>query len=406
MRIAVISIGDELLSGFTLNTNAAWIGQEFLKSGITVSNQITVGDNFEQIRLALDQYISIVNVILMTGGLGPTHDDITPAVLYDYFKDKPDFDSDYWNEIENYFAQRNLPVLEINKNQALRSTIGKMISNPLGSARGLHYSINNSSVYAMPGVPDEMKSMMLRYVIPDILKNTKIAFYVNTLKTIGKGESSIAVQIQPLIKTYVDTCSIAYLPQISGVDIRISSSDNKQLEELLKILKQELGICVYGQDDDTLESITGQLLKEKEMTVAVAESCTGGLLSHHFSSVSGSSQYLKGGVVAYNNDIKRDILGVQEKTLAKFGAVSEETAMELALGIRQKYSSTIGISVTGIAGPTGGTDEKPVGLVFIGYSQKNYDFVKKYLFHGDRKAINYRTTKAAIDIIRRELIDE
>ena len=406
MRVAVISIGDELLSGFTLNTNAAWMGLELLKSGITVSNQITVGDNFEQIKLALDQSISIVNVVLITGGLGPTDDDITPAVLYDYFKDKPDFDSDYWNEIENYFAQRNLPVPEINKNQALRSTIGKMISNPLGSARGLHYSINNTSVYAMPGVSDEMKSMMHRYVIPDILKNTKIAFYVNTLKTIGKGESSIAEQIQPLIKKYVHTCSIAYLPQISGVDIRISSSDNEQLEVLLKILKQELGICVYGQDDDTLESITGQLLKEKEMTVAVAESCTGGLLSHHFTSVSGSSQYLKGGVVAYNNDIKRDILGVQEKTLAKFGAVSEETAIELAVGIRQKYSSTIGISVTGIAGPTGGTDEKPVGLVFIGYSQKNYDFVKKYLFHGDRKAINYRTTKAAIDIIRRELIDE
>ena len=406
MRVAVISIGDELLSGFTLNTNAAWMGQELLKSGITVSNQITVGDNFEQIRLALDQSISIVNVILMTGGLGPTHDDITPAVLYDYFNDKPDFDSDYWNEIENYFAQRNLPVPEINKNQALRSTIGKMISNPLGSARGLHYRLNNTSVYAMPGVPDEMKSMMLRYVIPDILKNTNIAFYVSTLKTIGKGESSIAEQIQPLIDTCIDTCSIAYLPQISGVDIRISSSDNERLEKLLNILKQELGICVYGQDGDTLESITGQLLNEKEMSVAVAESCTGGLLSHHFTSVSGSSKYIKGGVVAYNNEIKRDILGVQEKTLAKFGAVSEETAMELAVGIRQKYSSTIGISVTGIAGPTGGTDKKPVGLVFIGYSKKNYDFVKKYLFHGDRKAINYRTIKAAIDIVRRELINE
>ena len=174
----------------------------------------------------------------------------------------------------------------------------------------------------------------------------------------------------------------------------------------MKKLKQELGICVYGEDDDTLESITGQLLIEKDITVAVAESCTGGLLNHYFTSVSGSSKYMKGGVVAYSNEIKRDILGVQKKTLAKFGAVSEETAIELAVGIRQKYSSSIGISVTGIAGPTGGTYEKPVGLVFIGYSKKNYDFVKKYLFHGDRKAINYRTTKVAIDIVRRELIHE
>jgi len=406
MKVAIISIGDELLSGFTLNSNSAWMGQELLKSGITISNQITVGDNFEQIRLFLDQCISTVDVILMTGGLGPTHDDITPSVLYDYFKDKPEFDSDYWKKIENYFKQRNLSVPEINKNQALKSTIGKMISNPLGSARGLHYILNNTSVYAMPGVPDEMKSMMLRYVIPDILKDIKIALYVKTLRTIGKGESSIAEQIQPLIDTYSDSCSIAYLPQISGVDIRISSSNNKQLEELLKKLKQELGICLYGEDDDTLESITGQLLIEKNMTIAVAESCTGGLLNYHFISVSGSSKYMKGGVVAYSNEIKRDILGVQEKTLAKFGAVSEETAIELAVGIRQKYSSTIGISVTGIAGPTGGTHEKPIGLVFIGYSKKNYDFVKKYLFHGDRKAINYRTTKVAIDIVRRKLIHE
>ena len=406
MKIAIISIGDELLSGFTLNSNFAWIGQELLKSGIIVSKQITVGDNSEEIRLVLDKCISNFDLILMTGGLGPTHDDITSTVLYDYFEDKPQFDSDYWKKIENFFKRRNLSAPEINKNQALKSTIGKMIPNPLGSARGLHYSLNNTSVYAMPGVPNEMKSMMLQYVIPDILKKIKKVLYIKTLKTIGKGESLIAEQIQPLIDTHSDFCSIAYLPQISGVDIRISSSDNKQFETLLKKLKKELGICVYGEDDDTLENITGKLLIEKDMTIAVAESCTGGLLNHHFTSVSGSSKYMKGGVVAYSNEIKRDILGVQEKTLAKFGAVSKETAIELAVGIRQKLFSEIGISITGIAGPTGGTYNKPIGLVFIGFSKKNYDFVKKYLFHGDRKSINYRTTKVAIDIVRRELIHE
>jgi len=406
MKIAIISIGDELLSGFTLNSNSAWMGQELLKSGIIVSKQITVGDNFEQIRFVLDKCVSTVDMILMTGGLGPTHDDITSTVLYRYFKDKPEFDSDYWEKIENFFIDRNLSVPEINKNQALKSTIGKMIPNPLGSARGLHYNLNNTSVYAMPGVPNEMKSMMLRYVIPDISKKIKKVLYIKTLKTIGRGESSIAEQIQPLIDNYSDICSVAYLPQISGVDIRISSSNNTKFEEFLEKLKNELGICMYGEDDDTLENITGKLLIEKDMTIAVAESCTGGLLNHHFTSVSGSSKYMKGGVVAYSNEIKRDILGVQEKTLAKFGAVSEETAIELALGIRQKLFSEIGISITGIAGPTGGTHDKPVGLVFIGYSKKNYDFVKKYLFYGDRKSINYRSTKVAIDIVRRELIYE
>ncbi len=406
MKIAIISIGDELLSGFTLNSNFAWMGQELLKSGIIVSKQITVGDNLEQIRLVLDKCVSTVDVILMTGGLGPTHDDITSTVLYQYFKDKPELDSDYWEKIENFFIDRNLSVPEINKNQALKSTIGKMIPNPLGSARGLHYNLNNTLVYAMPGVPNEMKSMMLRYVIPDISKKIKKVLYVKTLKTIGKGESSIAEQIQPLIDNHSDTCSVSYLPQISGVDIRISSSNNKKFEEFLEKLKNELGICVYGENDDTLENITGKLLIEKDMTIAVAESCTGGLLNHHFTSVSGSSKYMKGGIVAYSNEIKQDILGVQEKTLAKFGAVSEETAIEMALGIRQKMFSDIGISITGIAGPTGGTNDKPVGLVFIGYSKKNYDFVKKYLFHGDRKSINYRSIKDAIDIVRRELIYE
>ena len=406
MKVVIISIGNELLSGFTINSNSAWMGQKLLKSGIIVSNQITVGDNYEQIQLVLDQCISTGDVILMTGGLGPTHDDITPSVLYNYFKDKPEFDTDYWEKIENYFKLRNLSVPVINKNQALKSTIGKMIPNLLGSARGLHYSVNNTSIYAMPGVPDEMKSMMTRYVIPRILKGKKIALHVKTLRTMGKGESSIAEQIQPLIEPYSDSCSIAYLPQIAGVDIRVSSSDNKQLEELKKKLKKELGISLYGEDDDSLESITGQLLSEENMTVAVAESCTGGLLNYHFTSVSGSSKYMRGGIVAYSNEIKRDILGVQEKTLAKFGAVSKESALELAQGIRQKFSSTIGISVTGISGPTGGTPEKPVGLVFIGYSKKNCDFVKKYIFHGDRKAINFRTTKVAIDIVRRELIHE
>ncbi len=406
MNVVIISIGDELLSGFTLNSNSAWMGQELLKSGITVSNQITVGDNYEQIRQILDQCISSVDAVLITGGLGPTHDDITPSVLYDYFEDKPEFDINYWEDIESYFKQRNLSVPEINKNQALKSTTGKMIPNPLGSARGLHYQKNNTSVYAMPGVPAEMESMMTRYVIPDIIKESKIELYVKTLRTIGKGESSIAEQIQLLIEPYSNSCSIAFLPQVTGVDIRISTSDRKQLEELRKKLKQELGYCLYGEEDDSLESVTGHLLSEKNMTVSVAESCTGGLLNHQLTSLSGSSKYIKGGIVAYSNEIKRDILGVQEKTLAKFGAVSEETAIELAKGIRRKFSSTIGISITGIAGPTGGTPEKPVGLVFIGYSKKNYNFVKKYLFHGDRKAINFRATKTAIDIVRRELILE
>lgn len=406
MKVAIISIGDELLSGFTLNTNSVWMGQELLKSGFTVSNQITVGDNYKEIRSVLDQFITSVDVILITGGLGPTHDDITPSVLFDYFDDEPEFDENYWKKIESYFKKRKLSVPVINKTQALKSKKGKMIPNPLGSARGIHYNLQHTSVYAMPGVPAEMKSMMTHYVIPDLSKQSDKKIYVKTMKTTGRGESSIAEKFQPIIDSYSQLCSVAYLPQIAGVDIRISSTVKNPLVELEKALKKELGNCLYGENNDTLESITGMLLTENKVTIAVAESCTGGLLSHHFTLVPGSSNYMRGAVIAYSNEIKRDILGVQEKTLAKFGAVSEETALEMAQGIRQKFSSTLGISVTGIAGPTGGSPEKPVGLVFIGYSRKNLNFVKKYLFHGDRNAINHRTTQTAIDIIRRELIHE
>ncbi len=406
MKVSVLSIGNELLSGFTLNTNATWIGQELLKCGITIDRQITVGDNSGQIIKELDRRIQSSEVILLTGGLGPTHDDVTSIALYEYFEDNPTFDSDYWENIEKYFTKRDLSIPEINKNQALKSVKGKMIPNLLGSARGLHYKINKTEIFAMPGVPEEMKSMMSEYIIPKLKSRVNNNLFIITLNTIGRGESSIAEQLEPIITPYLKFCSVSYLPKISGVDIRITSRDKKRLYELKDKIKHEIVNYLYSEKNEAIENILGALLSKKMMTLAVAESCTGGLLGHTISSVSGSSEYFIGGIISYSNKIKRDILGVKEKTLTKFGAVSKQTAIEMAQKIRKLFLTDIGISVTGIAGPTGGNSEKPVGLVYIGLSSVDKKFAKKYMFHGDRDLITRRSNQAAMELVRREILGD
>jgi len=406
MKVSVISIGDELLSGFTINTNATWIGQELLKCGIIIDRQITVGDNSELIINQIDRCIQSSEIILLTGGLGPTHDDVTSIALYEYFEDKPIFDSEYWKNIEKYFTKRALSVPDINKNQALKSVKGKMIPNPLGSARGLHYNIKKTEIFAMPGVPNEMKTMMSKYIIPKLKSRVNNNLFIKSLNTIGRGESSIAEQLEPIISPYLKVCSVSYLPQIAGVDIRISSIDKKRLSELKNKIKHEIGDCLYSEKNETIENVLGALLSKNMMTLSVAESCTGGLLGHTISSVSGSSKYFVGGIVAYSNKIKRDILGVKEKTLTKFGAVSKQTAIEMAQQTRKLFLTDIGISVTGIAGPTGGTSEKPVGLVYIGLSSVNKKFAKKYMFHGDRDIITRCTKQVAMELVRRELLGD
>jgi len=406
MNVTLISIGNELLSGFTVNTNSAWIGQKLLNEGISVSQQITIGDDRTQIHHVLKEYIPSSDAIIITGGLGPTHDDVTPNALYDYFKDEPEFDPSYWKQLESYFIKKKLPITKLNKNQALTSKKGTMISNPLGSARGLHYTERDTSIFALPGVPIEMKSMMKRYVIPHLKKNNEDHFFVKTFRTIGKGESSIAEQISHFIHQFSDSCSIAFLPQLSGVDIRITSKNKIEFQSLINLLKQKLDTLIFGEDDESLESKIGMILDRKRKTIALAESCTGGFVGHKLSSVSGSSSYFIGGVVAYRNEIKKLMLDVNEATISNFGAVSENTALEMAEGVRKKFNSSIGLSLTGIAGPTGGTSDKPVGLVYIGYASEKNQFAKKCFFHGNRHTIKYRATYSAMDLVQRQVNHE
>ena len=405
MKLAILTIGDEILSGFTLNTNTAWIGQQLLKIGVEVNIQLTISDIREEIIknlnfLTQEKYTHII----VTGGLGPTLDDVTPSAFYKFFGAEPIFDETYWEELKTRFAKRNIKIPEKNKNQAVRPNNGNIFHNSLGSARGLHFERDGIKYFAMPGVPAEMKAMMESSIIPLIKGDSAIDIFAKTIRTIGKGESVIAEEIEHLIDKYSGKIKIAFLPHLSRVDIRLFSRGKKPLDQFVTEIEEILTEKIYGYDDETIEDAVAKLLINNEMTIATAESCTGGLLAHRLTNVSGSSEYMLGGVVSYHNEVKIAKVGVKEKTLVAHGAVSEQTAGEMARGIQKKFQSDIGVGITGIAGPTGGTYEKPVGLVYIGLAIKEKLIVKRFLFLKDRKANKLLSSLTAMNMLRLQLL--
>lgn len=402
MKLAVITIGDEILSGFTLNTNMSWIGQTLLNNGIYIDVQLTISDKKDEIIKYLDLLTKEKYThIIVTGGLGPTHDDVTPSAFYEFFNSTPVFDEKYWEYLKSRFAKRHIKIPEKNRNQATRPDNGKVLDNPIGSARGLYYKKNNVSYFAMPGVPTEMKAMFDNMVIPIVIKENDSQIHTITIKTIGLGESAIAERMDELNS---DGIKIAYLPQLGKVDIRLFSKSKSNLNHFIIKIENLLGERIFGYNDDTIESAVAKLLIKDKLTIATAESCTGGLLAHRLTNVSGSSQYMEGGIVCYNNDVKIEKVGVKKQTIIDYGAVSEETANELAVSIKEKFGTDIGIGITGIAGPTGGTNEKPVGLVFIGLAIKDKLLVKRFQFTDNRKANKLFSSQTALDMLRLELL--
>ena len=402
MKIAVITVGDEILSGFTVNTNTAWIGQKLLENGLYLDLQLTISDKKEEIIKYLDLLTKEnYSHIIVTGGLGPTHDDVTPSAFFEFFNSKPIFDEDYWQELTDRFAKVNVKIPEKNRNQATKPNNGEVLENKIGSARGLHYNIEDVNYFALPGVPSEMKSMMETSVIPIINRENDSLLFTRTIRTIGFGESAIAEQMDSLKG---DSVKIAFLPQLGMVDIRIFSKYKEQLNKFTEAVEKLLGNKIYGYDEVRLEDIVAKLLIKNDLTISTAESCTGGLLAHRLTNVSGSSKYMEGGIVCYSNAVKINKVGVQEQTIIDHGAVSEETAFELATGIREKFGTDIGIGITGVAGPTGGTKEKPVGLVYIGLAVKNSIQVKRFQFLKDRKANKILSSQTALNMLRLKLL--
>ena len=404
MNVGLITIGNELLSGFTTDTNSAWIGQSVLEVGAEITWHVTIGDQYNHITAALDQVPEDIKVVLVTGGLGPTHDDITQKTLFKYFDVQPVFDEDYWNILNARMVKRARVMPEINKNQAIRPNKGSVIPNNSGSARGLHLNNGRMDVFAMPGVHREMKDMMSNTIIPWIHDKTKSKIYVRTLRTTGAMESVLA---EKLVDVTDDTkpVTVAFLPQFTGVDIRLTCPKKNPLIEIEEKIRDRVDKYVYAIGTVNLEETVGDMLVRFGYTISTAESCTGGLIGHRFTNVPGSSTYYLGSVVSYSDDMKIKILGVQENTLQEFGAVSKQTATEMAQGVRDLFGSDLAIAVTGIAGPDGGTAEKPVGLVYITLIHNDTVWAKEFNFFTDRKLNKQLSSQVALNMVRIHLLN-
>ena len=406
MNIALITIGNELLAGFTVNTNAAWIGNHVIQTGGNIVWHQTIGDSKEEIHDSLNQIPKDINAVIITGGLGPTHDDVTAHALYKYANDIPVFDEKYWQYLQDKLAKRNLKLPEINRNQSMKPEKGTIIPNPVGSARGLHFQVDGKDLFVLPGVPREMKAMMESTVLPWIADQSAGGLTVRTIRTTGIMESGLAEKIGDIVDALADEIKIAFLPQFTGVDIRVSSTDKDAVDQKVYEINVQAGKYIYGYDNDQLEEKVGQLLNANNLSISTAESCTGGLVGHRLTNVSGSSDYYLGGIVSYSNSVKENNLDVAIETLNKHGAVSYETAIEMAENVRSKLDSDLGLAITGIAGPRGGTDEKPVGLTYIALADGKDTMVKEFRFLTERILNKNASCQAALNMVRLYLLNE
>lgn len=409
----IISVGNEILIGQITNTNATFICEKLFSINVPVRKIVSIGDFEKDLFNELLDSEKFYDITIITGGLGPTSDDITKSVLVEFFDDKLVFNEKIFENIENIFKSRNIKTPVINEEQAMVPSNAKIIWNRIGTAPGFCFEKNDKLFIALPGVPYEMEEMMNNSVIPMITEKfvDKIEFTQKskTFLTIGISESSLAELIGN-IKELVGENYLAFLPSLIGVKLRVDvkAKTNQEADEVIESIEEKLrakiGEYIYGVNNNLLEQIVGNLLKDKNLTLATAESCTGGLLASKITDISGSSQYFLGGVNVYSNESKIKILGVNDSTIREKGAVSEETATEMAYNVRSLFNSDIGISITGIAGPEGGTDEKPVGLVYIGYSDNHKTFTRKFYLGNVRLRNKTRAAYYALNIIREEII--
>ena len=393
MRVSILTIGNELLSGKTINTNASWISKKLSLTGVSVVSHLTIPDDKNRITDTLNLlFSSDIDFIICTGGLGVTDDDITRAVIFDYFGSKEAFDKDYWEILCKRFSKLGYSLPDSSKSQAVSPNNGILLPNEIGSARGLMYERNKIILIVLPGVPSEMKSMLNNTVLPIIEKKIKLKISSINIRTTGLPESVIYENIRNYFQEE-DSVNVGYYPSVYGVDIRLSGYDVKKLEELKISLNKHLKKYIYDNGYKNIENIVIDNLNKENLTLSTAESCTGGLIGHRLTQVSGSSAVYAGGVISYSNESKIDQLNVDPDNIKNFGAVSEEVAIEMAQNVKEKFNSSIGVSVTGIAGPDGGSEAKPVGLVYVGYCDKKLSFVQKFKFSSNREANKIRTSQ-------------
>ncbi|NNF36591.1 MAG: competence/damage-inducible protein A [Saprospiraceae bacterium] len=372
MDAIIITIGDELLIGQVIDTNSAWIGTELNDFGVQVVERISVGDDHEAIIHALEEAVAKSRIILLTGGLGPTKDDITKKAIADFFNDEMVFHNPTWERIQGLFKRWGRETTDDHKEQCYMPSKAELLNNKMGTAPGMLFRHKKSIIVSMPGVPYEMKYIMEHSVFPLIQSmNEGHEIYHRTIRTIGEGESRLAFKINDLVEALPDFIKVAFLPSLGQVRIRLTGRGSnvdqlkKSVDHHVEQISERLKEFVFGFDLETVEEVIGKLARARGVTIGLAESCTGGSISSRIVSVSGASEYYAGGIVSYSNEVKMSVLGVKETTLKDHGAVSEETVIEMALGARKVLGSDIAFSISGIAGPNGGTAEKPVGTVWM-----------------------------------------
>ena len=411
MTAEIISIGDELLIGQVINTNASWISEQFNNAGIKISRINTIADEKIQILSALKEASKRAYIILITGGLGPTKDDITKAALCEYFGTKLIFESSVYENIKNLFKKRGFKIGELNKKQAEVPESCIPIKNIHGTAPGLWFEKEEVIYVSMPGVPYEMKQMVKDYIIPELLKRFSPGAIVHkTILTQGLPESLLAEKIESWENNLPGNIKLAYLPSPGTVRLRLSATGKeepeleRQIINEIATLKKIIPGTIFGYDNEQLYEIVGNLLRKNNKTVSTAESCTGGYIAHLITSVTGSSDYFKGSVVAYSNEIKESLLGVQHQSLINFGAVSEPVVKEMAQGVKNKMGTNYAIATSGIAGPGGETEDKPVGTTWIAIATPTKIITKKFMMGDHRERNIKKTAMTALNMLRREIL--
>ena len=411
MKAQIITIGDEILIGQTLNTNAAFIGEQLTNIQIKISSSSVVPDDESVILDEFKRAFDNNDLVLVTGGLGPTHDDVTRKCVVEFFKTELIENVEILEDIKKFFESRGRTVTETNRGQALVPKIAIPIRNNRGTAPGYWIEKDKKIFVSMPGVPYEMRYMMENFVLPNLYERHTLETFrmIDNLLTTGIPESMLFDRLGSM-DDLLQGAKMAFLPNQFGVRMRITveceTEDlaKNKLSEIEQKIRAKVGRYIYGKNDDTLEAVISKLMIDRGLKLAVAESCTGGLIASRITNINGSSRFFERGVVAYSNAAKVELLHVSEDTIQKYGAVSLEVARQLAEGVKAISGSDFGLAVTGIMGPTGGSESKPVGLVYIGICDSNICTAKEFKFGDDRLLNKDRTSQAALEMLRRLLL--
>ena len=412
MNATIITIGDELLIGQIINTNSGWLAAELTALGFSVENHVSISDKADSIKKTLDYYLPDNDLLILTGGLGPTNDDITKKVLADFFNSDLIYSDEVFADVESFIRSQGATINRLHRDQAMVPEKAGILRNRCGTAAGMLFERDGKAVISLPGVPREMKAIFNDYVktaLNDFFSLPQIVY--RTVMLTGISESLLAGRLEKWESDLQEDIKVAYLPSPGLIRLRLGiKGDDKQvlssrLEKEIEKLHRIVPDHIYGYDGETLESVTGRMIAERGGFLAAAESCTGGTIAGRVTAIPGCSAWFKGGVVAYSNEIKASVLGVKLKTLREYGAVSGETIEEMVRGAMKIFGTEYAVATSGIAGPDGGTAEKPVGTVWIAAAGPDFLIKKKFIFGQDRGINIMRSSHAAFNMLREALLE-